>query len=162
MKKLVLISKKVSCVLCFFIIFGILSSCDVVTEDFPYLIKELSCSLESKQDVFSNCGVSFVFCNVSEKEISEIQVAFWVFENEKGGNPFFATNFVEATFSGVIKSREEKAFEISLDEKMNYQPKEPLYVDYFFVKLIKFDDGTEWKDSFGLFSISGVENEKNL
>lgn len=159
MKKLVLISKKVSYVLCFFIIFGILSSCDVVTEDFPYLIKELSCSLESKQDVFSNCGVSFVFCNVSEKEISEIQVAFTVFEDKSGGNPFISSNFVEASFSGSIKSREEKAFEISLDEKMNYQPKEPLYVDYFFVKSIKFEDGTEWKDSFGLFAISGVENE---
>lgn len=159
MKRWLIFCKKTGCLFCSFLLFGIISSCEVVSEDFPYFIKKFSWVLESKQDVFSNCGVSFIFCNVSEKEISEVQVAFTVFEDKSGGNPFISSNFVEASFSGSIKSGEEKSFEISLDEKMNYQPKSPLYVDYFFVKSIKFADGTEWKDSFGLFAISGVENE---
>ena len=66
MKRWLIFCKKIGCLFCSFLLFGIISSCEVVSEDFPYFIKNLSCVLESKQDVFSNCGVSFVFCNVSD------------------------------------------------------------------------------------------------
>ena len=45
-----------------------------------------------------------------KKDISKITVCFTVYENEKGGNPFVTSNYIEATFEGIINPGKEKSW----------------------------------------------------
>lgn len=128
------------------------SSCDYLNQEIPFVIKNIEATLESDENEFSYSGVKFTFCNTSKKDISKITVCFTVYENEKGGNPFVTSNYIESTFEGMINSGDEKNFEVSLDEKIISPPKAPYYVDYFFVKSVHFTDNSYWADYLGLIS----------
>ena len=130
----------------------VFTSCEYFNQEIPFVIKNIEASLVSEQKEFVYSGVKFTFCNTSKKDISKITVCFTVYENEKGGNPFVTSNYIEATFEGIINPRKEKNFEISLDEKIISAPKNPYYVDYFCVKSVYFTDNSYWKDSLGLLS----------
>ena len=130
----------------------VFTSCEYFNQEIPFVIKNIEASLVSEQKEFVYSGVKFTFCNTSKKDISKITVCFTVYENEKGGNPFVKSNYIEATFEGIINPGKEKNFEISLDEKIISAPKNPYYVDYFCVKSVYFTDNSYWKDSLGLLS----------
>lgn len=130
----------------------VFTSCEYFNQEIPFVIKNIEASLVSEQKEFVYSGVKFTFCNTSKKDISKITVCFTVYENEKGGNPFVTSNYIEATFEGIINPGKEKNFEISLDEKIISAPKNPYYVDYFCVKAVYFTDNSYWKDSLGLLS----------
>ena len=139
--------------------FSFCVSCRHINQEVPFLIKNLECSFESEDEEFDYIGVKFVFCNTSEKDISEISVRFTIFENKNGGNPLISSNVINADFQGLVKSGDEKIFEISLDDKIVSLPKSPYYVDYFYVESVVFSDNSIWKDCFGAFAISGGNNE---
>lgn len=135
-----------------------LFSCNFGNHAFPYIIENLECSLESEQGAFNHLGIKFKILNTSKKDIKNVSVAFILYDKKQGKNPLVTSNFIEARFSGEIKSGESKEFEVSLDDKIHYVPSSPYYIDCFYVKKINYSDNSFWNN----FCCSYIVSENDL
>ena len=132
-------------------------NCTLENSKIPFIISELKLSNISENGEFLYGGVKFDLYNKHNLAITHFKVRFYVFENETGGNPFYGSNLIEASFEGTIMPKEKKNFEISLDEKILYPQKEPYFVDYFYISEILYEDNSLWKDKYGFFYVSGED-----
>lgn len=142
------------CFFCLILSFITFLSCNFGVETFPYLIEELETSSYSEKGLFEHLGLRFKILNTGTKSIEKITVAFTVFDSVSGKNPFITSNYLEAEFSGTIQPKESKTFEISFDDKVNFVPNHLFRTENFYVKSIKYKDGSAWKDIFASYSIS--------
>lgn len=142
------------CFFCLILSFVSFLSCNFGTQNFPYLIEELETTTYSEKNLFEHIGLRFKILNSGTKSIEQFTVAFMVFDQISGENPFITSNYLEAEFSGTIQPKESKTFEISFDDKVNFVPNNLFRAENFFVKSIKYEDGSVWKDIFASYSVS--------
>ena len=141
----------------FMILFSILLliSCEFGVKTFPFLIENLECSLDSENDIFNHIGLRFKMSNTSKKTIKNFTACFIIYDSKNGKNPLITSNYIEAKFNGNLDCNKSKIFEVSLDDKINYVPKNPFYIDCFYIKSIVYEDGSTWKNYFSSYTISG-------
>lgn len=127
----------------------ILISCNGYSLDsIPYVISGDFVMDEGSKE-YSICGVDLYLFNKSEKEISSVNVVFFLFD--KDGEPAVeCSNKISAKIEQIVPGEEDCNFCLSLDRFMNSVPEEELLVDYLYLSKIEYEDGSCWEDPYGL------------
>ena len=98
------------------------------------------------------------FKNKSERTVSSFTLVFFVFDQD-GNCPLKKSNTVVVKINETIKSGEiyeinegMNSFLSAMDSAMEGLEENELYyrVEYLYVSLIDYEDGTQWSDPFGL------------
>lgn len=122
----------------------------------PVLVSEPVCLLSSAGGNFRYAGVSFEVCNTGTQKIVSMEVSFVVFKDEKGGNPFYGSNVLNAVISLDLAPSSSAPLEVSLDPRLAVIPETPFVIDCFYVTKITWDDGSEWTDPYGLYYAGSI------
>ena len=130
--------------------FFLLSSCkdfSFCDEKVPYLIKaELDMGESTEFDI---AGLNLYFLNRSEKQVSEITIVFYMFDEDGEPASLCRSNIVLSVKENVAAGTSIETC-LNLDSFFTYIPEEQYTADYIYVSRIVYEDGSEWKDSFGL------------
>ena len=98
---------------------------------------------------YSICGVNFYLLNQHEKNISKINIVFFLFDQD--GEPACeCRSKISVEIKLDIEAGESAVFCMSLDQFMNSVPEYPLLVDYLYLAKIEYEDGSVWEDPYGL------------
>lgn len=131
------------CLLC-------LMSCSLYSKNqLPYAVSGEMTTEDSS--LYELGGINLSFYNKSEKKIKKFVVVFFLFD-EDGNSPLVGRNNVVLSITSEIEP--EKNFEhcVSLDQFLCEVPEEPYLVDYLYVSEIVYEDGSCWKDPFGMYA----------
>lgn len=124
-------------------------SCSFSYDNPPYLIKGEMVLDKENYDSFST--FAFEFLNKSDKSIKSFTLVFYLFD-EDGNPPVSGRPNIVNTIKHSVGPGDRLESSFSLDRYINLVPENPWLVDYLYVSLIEYDDGTVWKDPFGLKS----------
>lgn len=91
----------------------------------------------------------FSFFNASEKTVEEFSVVLSLFDSN--GEPALSSDFITADFVAAVPPGENRFFEIDLRPFLAADEDEIYMTDYFYVSFIRYDDGSVWKDEFGIY-----------
>lgn len=127
------------------------SSCRQELDMPPVVVSRATCILTSAGGGFEHAGVSFKCRNTGSRQTVSLEVSFIVYTAATGGNPLYGSNVVTAEVAAALQPGEADTFEISLDDRLAYLPDRPFVIDYFYVRKVTFDDGSEWSDMYGLY-----------
>jgi len=106
------------------------------------------------EDYYQIAGIVFTLYNTSGKAMERVEVRCMVFDEETKRNPFIGRNVIQAEFNEVIESGEKKELIIPLDRYMYLIPEKPYLIDHFFIREVRFSDGSVWEDKIGAYKIS--------
>lgn len=95
------------------------------------------------------CNVELNFYNKSEKIVNEFTVVFYIFDSE---GELISSNKNNIVFSikQNISSNESYECLVNVDDYFSSNQDDEYFLDYLYVSQIKYSDGSEWQDSFGL------------
>ena len=117
-------------------------------ESIPY-VADAEFVMEEGAADYSICGVNLFIFNKSEKNISSINIVFFLFD--KDGEPASeCRSKLSFEVEKEISAGEQASFCIPLDRYMNTIPSESLFVDYLYLAKIIYDDGSVWEDPLGI------------
>jgi hypothetical protein len=102
------------------------------------------------EDKHNFAGMHFSLFNESGKNIESFTLSFMLYDSE-GNNPFIGSNCIVSKCSWPVKSRENIEFVINLDPYISIVPEEPYRLDYIYVREITYEDGSCWKDPYGMY-----------
>lgn len=135
----------------FFMILGLLLFIGCKSYSFdtiPYLINGDFVMEENAAD-YSICGMDIFLLNKSEKEIRNMTIVFFLFDQD--GEPAYeCRSKIAVELDKDIAGGESCSFCISLDKFMNAVPQELLMPDYLYLAKIVYEDGSSWEDPYGL------------
>ena len=134
---------------CIVLLTLLLTACNGYSLDsIPYVISGDFVMNDGAKD-YSICGVDIYLYNKSDKEISSVNVVFFLFD--KDGEPAVeCRNKISVCVEETIPGQDDCSFCISLDSFMNSIPEEKLLVDYLYLSKIEYEDGSTWEDPYGL------------
>ena len=128
--------------LCFF-------SCKIFSLDSVPYVMSGDFVMEDGAIEYSICGVDFYLLNKSEKEIRNINVVFYLFDQD--GEPAYeCQNKISLDIDQYVDAGDAASFCVSLDSFLNAIPSEPLLIDYLYLSKIEYEDGSVWEDPYGL------------
>lgn len=117
-------------------------------ETTPYTISA-DFVMEEDSDAYQICGAEVTFFNWSEKEVTEFEVNFYLFDSD--GEPAREYwNLVTFDIVKTLQAGETCSLTLSLDTYMTSVPQELLSIDYLFVSKIIYSDGSVWEDPYGM------------
>ncbi len=122
----------------------------------PVLVSEPVCLLSSACGNFNYAGVSFECHNTGSQKIVSMEVSFIVFTDEKGGNPFYGSNVLNASIGLNLAPASSAVCEISLDSRLAEIPETAFVIDCFYITKLTWEDGSEWADPYGLYYMGSV------
>ncbi len=140
-----------------FLVFAFfVSGCEAYSKDLydsiPY-VADAEFVMEEGAADYSICGVNLFVMNKSEKNISSMNIVFFLFD--KDGEPASeCRSKLSFEAEKTIAPGEQASFCISLDSYMNTIPSEALVVDYLYLAKITYDDGSIWEDPLGLMAFN--------
>lgn len=134
-----------------FLLLFFTTSCRQALDEPPVIVSKPACLLTSTHGTFSHAGVSFRCHNTGCRKISSLEVTFSVFTDEKGGNPFYGSNVITAAVHADLSAGASGTFEVSLDENLAFIPDKPFLIDFFYVRKVIFEDGSQWSDLLGMY-----------
>lgn len=124
------------------------SGCSSYAKDIiPYLI-DASVNMDASSD-YEIAGLDFSFFNRSEKTVSEFTLVFYLFDEDGEPASLCRSNIV-LSVSCEIPPGERLEKLLSLDTFFSAVPEQEYFTDYVYVSKIKYEDGSTWKDPFGL------------
>ena len=97
-------------------------------------------------------GVYFDFYNKADSAVVFMQVRMNVYENRGGNQAFLGQGTIVSDSEIVIEIGETKQMCIPLDEYITVVPKGKYFIDQFYVSRLEYEDGSVWKDEFGLYA----------
>ncbi len=129
----------------------LLISCSCYGPDsVPYVMTGEFVMEEGAAD-YSICGVDLYLFNKSDKAIKRIYLVFFLFD--KDGEPATeCSNKIYAVIEKEVFAGETETFCMSLDSFMNSVPEDYLIIDYLYLSIIEYEDGTVWEDPYGLIA----------
>ena len=134
----------------FCFLFLILGCKGYTLDSIPYVISG-EFVMEDDMQEYEICGVDFFLMNQSEKEISKINIVFFLFDQD--GEPAYeCRNKISIETELTVSAGESSNFILSLDQFMNSIPSDPLLVDYLYLAKIEYEDGSIWEDPYGLIA----------
>lgn len=112
-------------------------------------------------------GIEFSITNTADIAIDAFYVSFFLYSNDEENNGIITenndyligSNKIEAMFEEKIKPNETKHCEIILDDKFYIKTEYSFFVDYFYVKKIKYENNYEWTDFLGTYFVRGDYEE---
>lgn len=105
--------------------------------------------MEDNSSDYEICGVDLFLLNKSEKEITKLNIVFFLFDHD--GEPAFeCQNKISVELERSVSAGDTSSFCISLDQFLNSVPEENLLVDYLYLAKIDYADGSVWEDPYGL------------
>lgn len=107
------------------------------------MVTEDSCDYE-------NAGFDFEFYNRSEKNVAGFTIVFFLFD-EDGNSPILGRNNIVLQIDERVNAMDSFESCVSIDQYLTSIPEEPYIVDFLYVSAIVYEDGTQWKDSFGFY-----------
>ena len=127
------------------------NSCVEQVYSAPYVMSVPECVIGNTEGYFSYAGVFAEFTNTSEKDISQMNISFNVYDASTKKNPFFGSNTIQTVYEDIIYPDEETELCISLDEYVHSIPLEPFLIQNFCISKIVYSDGSVWTDYFCVF-----------
>ena len=112
----------------------------------PYMIDG---KLDMKNENSTVCNVELNFYNKSEKIVNEFTVVFYIFDSE-GELISSNKNNIVLSIKQNISSNESYECLVNVDDYFSSNQDDEYFLDYLYVSQIKYSDGSEWQDSFGL------------
>ena len=100
-------------------------------------------------------GVYFDFYNRSKSKVCFMEIRMNVYDKKTGLMAFIGTGTIVSAYSVSIAAGETKKLCVSLDPYITVRNEEGYYIDQFYISRIKYADGHEWKDSLGVYTVSG-------
>ncbi len=97
------------------------------------------------------CSVDLLFRNKSDKVVVEYTAVFFLFDSEGEIYSKYNNNVVLA-INSKIQPDEVFECEVNLDEYFATDCGDSFSLDYLYVSQIKYEDGTVWKDPYGLLA----------
>ncbi|MEL3906607.1 MAG: hypothetical protein P1P65_06225 [Treponema sp.] len=119
----------------------------------PFAVSVPQCKIGAEPGYYEAAGIEFDFYNTSTKDMQEVEVQCMIFDAETKKNPFIGSNIVRAKIRQNIEGGTQKKLIIPLDNYIYIIPEKPYLIDYFFIRKITFNDGSEWKDVFGIYKV---------
>ena len=123
----------------------------------PYAITKPVYRIAGPDDVCSLGGIFFDFYNKTEKEVVFIETCMNVFDKSTGELAFAGAAGLSCGASCSIEKKARKNLCIPLDDYLYQTDDLLLCPDNFFVKKIKYADGSIWQDWQGLYAYSSRE-----
>lgn len=107
--------------------------------------------LDSETSDFQVAGIELYFYNRSDKAVKEFTVVFYLFDED--GEPI-STGKSNIVLTVKKEIPAESAFKqsVSLDKYFLVVPDYQYSVEYLYVSSIVYEDGTTWKDPFGMMA----------
>ena len=133
-------------------------SCGLAMNDMPpYVITRPVFEISGQTYHFSYAGIVFNFLNTTEKTVNSITASFMLFDPKTNGNPFIGSNVFEITKTDLIPPNASSEIILSMDRYIYVAPQEPYIIDNFYISEIKYQDGSVWRDKYGLYGIRTIK-----
>ena len=97
-------------------------------------------------------GMHFSVFNDTKKIVKNFTVSFMLYDSD-GNNPFIGSNCIVSKCEQEIPSEEVSDFVINLDSYISEVPNEPYVADFIYLREIKYDDGSVWRDPYGMYCV---------
>ena len=131
---------------CFFL--TLFFSCSIFSiEGKPYSLAANFVMEENSAD-YKICGADLYFYNQTNRTVKEIEVVFYLFD-EEGEPAAECSGRIIFELEKEVGPEEDFRLCLNLDPFMTYIPQSPLEIDYLYVSKILYADGTLWQDPFG-------------
>lgn len=131
------------------LVIGVLTPC--MSFRCPYVIHRCEI-LSEKTNGGCEYGLAFIEIeNLSEQTITAVEMVFCV-TDENEDNPFLGSNSVQSYSKVHIETGNSSAICISLDDYMQGDMDDKLFIRDFYLRRIWFEDGGSWKDLSGRYS----------
>jgi hypothetical protein len=117
----------------------------------PYVVTKPVCAIGERTGYYHYAGVEFEFLNTSGKTVSRITVSFMLFDAETEKNPLVGSNLFKLDLLGTVYANEKKEMIIPLDPYIYVAPADPYIIDFFYIKEIRYTDGSSWEDEYGTY-----------
>jgi len=98
--------------------------------------------------------VEFCFENHSEKAVRSFTIVLFAFDQD-GSSPFYGRNNVVVKIEEFVPAGKSFFGKIPLDDFVYNVPEEPFELEYIYVSLIEYEDGSCWSDAFGMDGLNG-------
>lgn len=104
-------------------------------------------------NVYEIAGVDFTFLNKADKGVKAFTLMFFMYD-EDGDPPGIGNNGVSLEILVDIEKGAREDDIVSLDQFLYEIPDIPYQLDYVYVSRIVYDDGSEWRDPFGMYAVN--------
>ena len=118
----------------------------------PYAITKPVYRIAGPDDVCSLGGIFFDFYNKTEKEVVFIETCMSVFNTNTGQLAFDGAGGLISGANCKIVKNQKKNLCIPLDDYLLQMENPSLCADNFFIKQIKYADGSSWQDKTGTYA----------
>lgn len=119
----------------------------------PYVISKPECIIGEVEGYCKYAGVMLEFYNTADKDITNIQLSFALFDPETKKSSLFGTSHIVTTYDQIIPPEVSTELCISLDSYMYAKPESAFIIENFCITAITYADGSKWTDYFGVHSI---------
>lgn len=135
-------------VILFFMSCGTTSLCSC-----PYSVSDVQMVVESDESDSDNkrAEVFFVMENNANKNIVSFSVSFRLYDKD-GNSVTVDSNSVSTTVNKTLNANDCSDVSFDILPYLSDFPEEAYIVDSFYVKEIRYADGSVWTDPFGIFS----------
>ena len=103
--------------------------------------------------VYEVAGIDFSFLNREKKAVKSFTMIFFMYD-EDGNPPGIGNNGIKLEILVDIAAGECEEDLISIDQFLYEIPDIPYQLDYLYVSRILYEDGSEWRDPFGMYAIN--------
>lgn len=118
----------------------------------PYSIENMKIRREAIKDCCEYGALLFTLENNSSKNMTEFDVVI-VVTDEDGNNPFSAGNTIISKVQNNIKCGDYINLFLPLDSFLADCEEEKLFIESIFVRRILYEDGSQWRDLYGIYSL---------
>ena len=120
----------------------------------PYAISKPVYRIAGPDDICTIGGIFFDFYNKSEKEIVFIETCMNVYNSKSGELAFSGAGGLSSRAECSVQKSQKKNLCIPLDQYLWQIENDSLCTDNFFIRTIKYADGTIWQDKLGVYANS--------
>lgn len=134
-----------------FIFFSSCSMNYAFAKNAPYALQAKMVTEPS--EIYEAAGLDFTFLNKDSQKVKSITLVFFMYD-EEGNPPAIGPNNAELEIFVEVEPGEFVEDCICIDQLLYEIPDEPYQLDYLYVSRILYEDGSEWRDPYGFFSIN--------
>ena len=137
------------------------SCCATEALSCPYLISNPHVAIrenpeksgdEEKNDDYKFAGMHFSVFNNTKKNVKNFTISFMLYDSD-GNNPFIGSNCIVSKCEQEISPEQVSDFVINLDSYISVVPDEPYVADFIYLREIRYEDGSVWKDPYGMYCV---------
>ena len=118
----------------------------------PYLLSDTRTEIVSEQGESERVYLSLAFTNFSETPVRSLVVCAALYDSD-GNAVSFGNGSVIGSCETCILGESESVLFIDITDLLPEIPGEPYAVDSCYVREIRYEDDSVWKDPYGMFCL---------